>query len=39
MKLPRPLPLAFALATLFGGSVQAQNLVQMYDAARGYDAE
>jgi len=38
MKLPRPLPLAFALATLFGGSVQAQNLVQMYDAARGYDA-
>ena len=38
MKLPRPLPLAFALATLFGGSVQAQNLVQMYEAARGYDA-
>jgi len=38
MKLPRSLPLAFALATLFGGSVQAQNLVQMYDAARGYDA-
>ena len=38
MKLPRPLPLAFALATLFGGSAQAQNLVQMYEAARGYDA-
>jgi outer membrane protein len=37
MKL-RPLPLAFALATLFAGSVQAQNLVQMYEAARGYDA-
>lgn len=37
MKL-RPLPLAFAMATLFAGSVQAQNLVQMYEAARGYDA-
>ncbi|MGA8393756.1 MAG: TolC family outer membrane protein [Burkholderiaceae bacterium] len=37
MKL-RPLPLAFALATLFAGSVQAQNLVQMYEAARAYDA-
>jgi outer membrane protein len=38
MKLLRPLPLALALATLFAGSVQAQNLVQMYEAARGYDA-
>jgi outer membrane protein len=37
MKL-RPLPLSLALATLFAGSVQAQNLVQMYEAARGYDA-
>ncbi len=38
MKLLRPLPLVLALATLFAGSVQAQNLVQMYEAARGYDA-
>ena len=38
MKLLRPLPLALALATLFAGSAQAQNLVQMYEAARGYDA-
>ena len=38
MKLPRLLPLAFALATLFGGSAQAQSLVELYEAARGYDA-
>ncbi len=38
MKLPRPLPLSLALATLFAGSAQAQSLVDLYESARAYDA-
>jgi len=38
MKSPRPLTLAIALAGLFAGSVQAQNLVDVFNMARGYDA-
>ena len=42
MSIPRsvfhPLPIAAALVMAFAGSVQAQSLTEMYDAARGYDA-
>ena len=34
----RTLPLATAVVMAFSGSAQAQSLVEMYDAARGYDA-
>ena len=38
MKSPPLLPLVLALAGLFALPAQAQNLVQVYDMARGYDA-
>lgn len=42
MSLPRSvfrtLPLAAAVVMAFASSAQAQNLIEMYDAARGYDA-
>jgi outer membrane protein len=34
----RTLPLATAVVMAFSGSAQAQSLMEMYDAARGYDA-
>jgi outer membrane protein len=34
----RTLPLTAALALAFASNVQAQSLVEMYEAARGYDA-
>ena len=34
----RTLPLTAAVALVFASSAQAQSLVEMYDAARGYDA-
>lgn len=34
----RTLPLAAAVVMAFSGSAQAQSLMEMYDAARGYDA-
>jgi outer membrane protein len=34
----RTLPLAAAVAMAFAGSAQAQSLMEMYNAARGYDA-
>jgi len=34
----RPLPLALAIALCSTASAQAQNLLQMYEAAKGHDA-
>lgn len=42
MPVPRPLPLSAALATLFAAAIalpaHGQSLIELYDAARGYDA-
>lgn len=37
MKL-RTLPLSLAMALAFAGAAQAQSLLQIYEAAQGYDA-
>jgi len=42
MPVPRPLPLSAALATVFAAAIalpaHGQSLIELYDAARGYDA-
>ena len=41
MPVPRPLPLSAALATLFAAAIalpaHGQSLIELYDAARGFD--
>ena len=38
MKMLRQVPLALALGLAFAGPLQAQSLLELYEAARGYDA-